>query len=78
MSSICRRCGDEGNEAPFDPAPGLCPVCFEKGMAAIDRELGAEVQRLGGLPPPVEFLTDRLRALGVTESAIAAIAAELA
>jgi hypothetical protein len=31
----CRDCGLEGNEDPDDPAPNLCPDCYEKRLASI-------------------------------------------
>jgi len=31
----CRDCGREGNEDPDDPAPNLCPDCYEKRLASI-------------------------------------------
>jgi hypothetical protein len=72
----CRQCGAHGRETPDDPCPGLCPACLDRGMAEIDRALGAEVRKLG-VAPPVSFLTERLRALGLTESAISALEGKL-
>jgi hypothetical protein len=74
--SVCRQCGAEGEESPLDPCPGLCPPCFDLGMAEIDEQLMTEVQRLGQ-PPPITFLTDRLRRLGMTDSMITLVAVEI-
>jgi hypothetical protein len=31
----CRDCGSKGDEAPDDPAPGLCPSCYDSRLAQI-------------------------------------------
>jgi hypothetical protein len=35
MERICRDCGRLGNEDPDDPAPALCPKCYEKRLKRI-------------------------------------------
>jgi len=32
---ICRDCGIDTDEEPEDPAPGLCPPCYEKRLMRI-------------------------------------------
>lgn len=32
---LCRDCGRLGNEAPDDPAPALCPPCYERRLHSI-------------------------------------------
>jgi hypothetical protein len=31
----CRDCGREGSESPDDPAPALCPPCYDKRMSRV-------------------------------------------
>lgn len=33
--AICRDCGREGEEGPDDPAPNLCPPCYDARLGRI-------------------------------------------
>src|SRR5215472_12327956 len=32
---VCRDCGKPGSEDPDDPAPALCPACYEQRLQRI-------------------------------------------
>lgn len=42
----CRDCGRRGNEDPNDPAPALCPRCYEKRLQRITPLFEAECDKL--------------------------------
>lgn len=35
MIRACRDCHQENNEDPDDPAPGLCPECYDRRMGKV-------------------------------------------
>lgn len=45
--TTCRDCGARGiEEWDRDPAPGLCPECFEKRLAPVAARINAETPTL--------------------------------
>src|SRR4051812_18186606 len=40
--ATCRACGVTGIETVDDPAPGLCPNCFERQMQQLDHDLAVD------------------------------------
>lgn len=46
MEVTCRDCGQLGNEDPDDPAPNLCPRCYEARLASIGPKFEAMLESL--------------------------------
>jgi len=42
----CRDCGKRGSEAPNDPAPALCPNCYEARLQRITPQFNVMCERL--------------------------------
>ena len=64
----CRDCERMGREDPNDPAPGLCPECYEKRLERIsvlferacDKLVGPE----GDVTPAIVWLAHALEHIG--------------
>ncbi len=39
MIRICQDCGRDSDEDPEDPAPGLCPECYDERLARLFAEM---------------------------------------
>jgi hypothetical protein len=64
----CRDCGAEGIEDGSDPAPGLCPTCYDRKMAAIAPFITEATS--------LDELRRLLKMAGMTETTITAAFAE--
>ena len=42
----CRDCGRAGDEAPNDPAPGLCPGCYDRRLAEVTAKFSVMAETL--------------------------------
>ena len=42
----CRDCGRAGDEAPNDPAPGLCPACYDLRLARVTANFAVMAETL--------------------------------
>lgn len=63
----CRDCGRTGDEAPDDPAPSLCPACYEKRLARITPLLKAKISQVGDdgdITPVIILLAQALEDIG--------------
>jgi hypothetical protein len=63
----CRDCGRMGSEAPDDPAPGLCPACYEQRLARITPLFEAKVSQVGDdgdITPVIVWLAQALEDIG--------------
>jgi hypothetical protein len=72
MNVTCRDCGRLGEEDPDDPAPALCPTCYEKRLQRITPRFQKMVEKLNRESPPgdvditpaIEWLAEALEAIG--------------
>jgi NAD-dependent SIR2 family protein deacetylase len=72
MNVTCRDCGRLGEEDPDDPAPALCPTCYEKRLQRITPRFLKMVERLAQNSPPgdlditpaIVWLAEALEAIG--------------
>jgi hypothetical protein len=62
----CRDCGRLGDEDPDDPAPGLCPSCYETRLQRITPLFNAECGKLRGtdITPAIIWLANALEEIG--------------
>ena len=60
----CRDCGELGDEAPDDPAPALCPDCYERRLASITPQFEVMVMSADDLEVVVQWLEDALHEIG--------------
>lgn len=62
----CRDCGRIGNEDPDDPAPGLCPGCYEARLQRITPLFRERCEQLtdGDITPVVAWLAQALEEIG--------------
>lgn len=63
----CRDCGRAGDQDPDDPAPALCPSCYEKRLARITplfAAKAAEVGEDGDITPAIVWLAQALEEIG--------------
>jgi hypothetical protein len=62
----CRDCGQLGSEDPDDPAPALCPRCYEKRLAKITPILEAKCETFEGndITPLIQWLAEALEVIG--------------
>lgn len=71
MKINCRDCGRLGDEAPDDPAPALCPSCYEKRLQRITPRFQKMVEKLNqesptgdlNITPAIEWLAEALEAI---------------
>lgn len=72
VPDVCRKCGFEGlADSELDPAPGICPACLNKGMAALMPRVLLVAANLG--PASVEKMLRRgLHDIGLTDRFIEA------
>lgn len=74
----CKDCGRLGDEAPDDPAPNLCPGCYEARLDIITEKFEVMVQSLGHPLSVSMWLEQALMEIGgETEDAAREHAAEL-
>lgn len=72
MNVKCRDCGQIGDEDPDDPAPALCPSCFEKRLQRITPRFERMVDKLVresttadlDITPAVVWLAEALEVIG--------------
>jgi hypothetical protein len=68
MIRACRDCGRKGNEDPDDPAPALCPKCYQKRLDRITPLFQArmdEVLKLGDdITPAIVWMAQALEDIG--------------
>jgi hypothetical protein len=72
MKVRCRDCGRVGDEDPDDPAPSLCPACYEKRLQRITPRFQRMVDKLlresraeeVDITPAIVWLAGALEAIG--------------
>lgn len=63
----CRDCGQLGSEDPDDPAPALCPSCYEKRLQRITPLFIAKVEEIGedgDITPAIVWFAQALEGIG--------------
>lgn len=62
----CRDCGRVGNEDPDDPAPALCPACYEKRLQRITPLFMAKAEEVvdGDITLAIVWLAQALEDIG--------------
>lgn len=67
MKVKCRDCGRIGDEDPDDPAPALCPACYEKRLQRITPLFMAKADEIGedgDITPAIVWLAQALEEIG--------------
>jgi len=67
MKVKCRDCGRIGDEDPDDPAPALCPACYEKRLRRITplfMTKADEIGEDGDITPAIVWLAQALEEIG--------------
>lgn len=55
MDVRCRDCGEMGDEDPNDPAPAICPSCYDKRLARVFAEVGRVLEEQHDMINPFEI-----------------------
>jgi hypothetical protein len=64
---VCKDCGRAGAETPDDPAPNLCPSCYEKRLERITPLFMAKVEAVGDdgdITSAIAWLAQALEEIG--------------
>ena len=67
MKRKCRDCDQMGDEDPDDPAPALCPECYEKRLQRITPLFMAQADKVGedgDITPAIIWLAWALEEIG--------------